>query len=82
MITPIIQIAGILNANEAIMIAKSKKPVILAGGLNPENVAQAIKETCPAGVDVHTGVENLNGLKSKLMVEAFIQNAKKAFEVR
>jgi phosphoribosylanthranilate isomerase len=62
------------------IIAKSKRSVILAGGLNPENVGKAIIETCPAGVDVHTGVENKNGLKTKVQVEAFVRNAKKAFE--
>ena len=57
----------------------SKKPVIIAGGLNPENVAEAVRQTRPAGVDVHTGVENMDGLKRKNLVKAFVNNAKKAF---
>ena len=61
------------------IICKSQKPVIIAGGLNPENVAEAIRKTKPAGVDVHTGVENQNGYKDKKMVLEFVQNARQAF---
>lgn len=57
----------------------SSKPVILAGGLNSENVYKAIKEVKPAGVDVHTGVENSSGRKEKKQVVEFITEAKKAF---
>lgn len=38
------------------LIKKSKKPVFLAGGLTPQNVEEAIKQTDPDGVDVSTGV--------------------------
>jgi phosphoribosylanthranilate isomerase len=57
----------------------SGKPVILAGGLNPENVYEAIKFVKPSGVDVHTGVENSSGRKSRELVKKFLSESKKAF---
>jgi phosphoribosylanthranilate isomerase len=59
---------------------KSSKPLILAGGLTPENVAEAIRAVMPAGVDAHTGVEDENGDKSSEKVKAFVQNAMRAFD--
>ena len=57
----------------------STKPVILAGGLNPNNVREAILTVRPAGVDVHTGVEDGNGRKKQSLVEAFIRNGRSTF---
>jgi len=51
-------------------------PLILAGGLNPENVKQAVKTVKPHAVDVSTGVETKPGIKDPKKVEAFIRNAK------
>ncbi len=51
-------------------------PVILAGGLNPENVAEAVNIAAPFAVDAASGVENAPGMKSKTMVKQFINNAK------
>jgi len=51
------------------------KPVILAGGLNPDNVAEAIKETGPYAVDIASGVEAEPGIKDPEKVRRFIQNA-------
>jgi len=59
----------------------SPKPVILAGGLNPRNVRQAILKVRPSGVDVHSGVEDNEGRKSRELVKAFVSEAKKAFEL-
>ena len=65
----------------AAIVKSSKIPVIIAGGLNPENVSEAIKATKPYGVDVHSGVEDPQSsdtpalrLKCKLRLEAFIKN--------
>ncbi len=59
--------------------AFSKKPVIIAGGLNPENVFEAIFQIKPFGVDVHTGVENSDGRKDPARVKAFIDEANRGF---
>jgi phosphoribosylanthranilate isomerase len=61
------------------LVEISPKPVILAGGLNPSNIVQAILQIKPAGVDVHTGVESSNGRKDFTLVKEFVMRAKKAF---
>ncbi len=51
-------------------------PVILAGGLTPDNVEEAIRVVNPYGVDVNTGVKGKNGSKDPEKVRSFIQNVK------
>jgi phosphoribosylanthranilate isomerase len=58
----------------------SDRPVILAGGLTPENVKRAILEVRPAGVDSHTGVEDSTGRKSREKVQKFLSEAHAAFQ--
>jgi len=55
------------------------KPLILAGGLNPANVAQAIAAVRPAGVDAHTGLEDASGAKNPELCRRFVQEARRAF---
>ena len=61
------------------LVEVSSKPVILAGGLNPSNVKQAILQIKPAGVDVHTGVESSNGRKDYNLVKNFVLQSEQAF---
>ena len=53
------------------------KPVILSGGLTPENVSAAIKEIAPYAVDVSTGVEASPGKKDLTLMKKFVENVRK-----
>jgi len=60
------------------LAADLDSPVILAGGLTPENVADAVRTVDPFAVDVASGVEAAGGVKDHDAVEAFVRNAKRA----
>jgi len=57
----------------------SPRPVILAGGLDPHNISEAIKYIQPDGVDAHTGLEDNQGHKDPDLVQKFVKRAQKAF---
>jgi phosphoribosylanthranilate isomerase len=61
------------------IVEATDRPVILAGGLHPGNVANAIQTVDPSAVDVHTGVEAPSGRKSKSLVKQFVAAARRAF---
>jgi phosphoribosylanthranilate isomerase len=64
------------NVSQHIKQVIHPKPLILAGGLNPENVAEAVRTVEPYAVDVSSGVERQPGVKDKLKMIEFVKNAK------
>lgn len=68
----------VYNWDLAIEAKKYGKPIILSGGLTPENVSEAIKKVKPYGVDVSTGIESSPGKKDYEKMKLFMQESRHA----
>lgn len=77
---PISGIGATVNWDTAASVARRTK-LILAGGLNPENVAEAIRVVNPYGVDVSSGVEASPGIKDPALILRFVSSAREAQDV-
>jgi phosphoribosylanthranilate isomerase len=67
-------------ALSAALARQLERPLVLAGGLNPGNVAEGIRAVAPWGVDVHTGVEDAAGAKCPQLLARFVSAARRAWE--
>lgn len=61
------------------LVRRSPRPLMLAGGLGPDNVAAAIERVRPAAVDAHTRLEGPDGRKDRAKVRRFVRESRRAF---
>ena len=69
---------GVAVPRELAVRAAGRQPVILAGGLRPETVGEAVRVVRPYGVDVCSGVERFPGRKDHRKVREFVVNVRHA----
>jgi len=69
---------AVFNWDLAVKANKYDRPIIIAGGLNPENVVRALQKVRPYGVDVSSGVEKSPGKKDAQLMKKFIQQVRSA----
>ena len=74
--------SGIVGDWRVARRAAALRPVILAGGLTPDNVAEAIAAVNPRGVDVASGVERSPGVKDPELMARFVEAAQEAARLR
>lgn len=58
-------------------VLKVNRPFLLAGGLNPENICEAIRKVAPLGFDVASGLESSYGKKDEQKLKLFFEKIKK-----
>ena len=69
---------AVVDWSRAAQVARGQR-VVLAGGLTPQNIEEAIMTVRPIGVDVSSGVESAPGVKDSEKVARFLSNARTAF---
>ncbi len=67
---------GVVAPWEVIEANRPSVPFVLAGGLAPANVAEAVSRLRPAGVDVSSGIESEPGIKDPAKMRAFVEEAR------
>lgn len=58
------------------VVSASVRPVVLSGGLRPDNVAEAVRQVRPVALDTASGVESSPGVKDRLLMRAFVEAAR------
>lgn len=61
---------------------KLQRPLILAGGLHPDNVSEAVKTVGPYGLDVNSGVESAPGVKDSKLLNLLVERVREADSAR
>jgi len=73
------QVGGTGQAFDWSTIPTLRLPLVLAGGLNPDNVHRAVRQVRPWAVDVSSGVEDAAGIKNVGKMQDFIREAKREY---
>jgi phosphoribosylanthranilate isomerase len=76
---PVGEVGGTGEVFDWSMIPATHMPLILAGGLMPGNVGQAVQQVRPWAVDVSSGVEDAPGIKNNELMRKFIKEAKREY---